>query len=311
MPAYKNRFSALNYVEESILDQGGEAIGTRRVKPSSISWSSFLSFRHEKEHEKRYSHGRGVQEFFTFLMVTAHERVEAIPKGQRYWRAQLHSDGDEIVDDHLVPYPPERMKPVPEKASDGRVSPQGIPVLYLSTDEQTAISEVRPWVGSYVTAVQFETRRDLRLVDCSGCEIDPMYKTVWDLDKLFKLKPPETEEATRVVWRWIDLAFSEPVDRDDSPGRYIPTQIIAELFKTNGFDGIRYKSLFNGGQNLALFDKGSADQVGESKVVQVTRIDLAFKQVHPFDFGDARGKSPGGPDASTTPPQGSASEKSP
>lgn len=35
---------------------------------------------------------------------------------------------------------------------------------------------------------------------------------------------------------------------------YAPTQIIAELFKKNGFDGVAYKSMLADGYNVALFD---------------------------------------------------------
>jgi len=163
-----------------------------------------------------------------------------------------------------------------------------VPCLYLATDEQTAISEVRPWVGSYVTVAEFEMCKPLNLVDCSCCEIDPVAKTPTDLDMLWKPTPQTPEEATRIVWRWINLAFSEPVDRDDSTAGYVPTQIIAELFKTNEFDGIKYRSVFNGGQNLALFDIDSAQQVGDGKVVQATKIDLDFQQIHPISFAKSR-----------------------
>jgi hypothetical protein len=258
------------------------------------SWSSFLSFRHKKEHEERYFHSTGVQEFLDAVLATARERIESIPNGQRYWRAQLNCDDEpcadldgEVLGSRAVPYSATRMKPLAEKTLEGRVNPKGIPYLYLSTNEKTAISEVRPWVGSYVTVAQFETRTPLRLADCSRCQIDPMITTPGDLDMLYKFKTPAPEEATKVVWRWIDLAFSEPVDRDDSTACYVPTQVIAEMFRTNGLDGIKYRSLFNGGNNLALFDLDSAEQVGEGIVVQVTRIDLAFKQIDPPPFGTA------------------------
>jgi sarcosine oxidase delta subunit len=266
--------------------------GAREVagEPSMFqSWSSFLFFREKKSHEERYFHSEKVQEFLNAVLDTGRERFELIPEGQRYWRAQLGSDlwplddGDgQVVDYRPVPYPAKRMKPLPEKASEGRVNPRGMACLYLATDEKTAISEVRPWVGSYVTVAEFETRKPLKVVDCSRCEIDPVVGTVRDVDMLFRLKPPSPEETTEIVWRWIDLAFSQPVDRDDSTADYVPTQIIAELFKTNGFDGIKYKSVFNGGKNLALFDLGSAEQIGEGKVVQVTKIELDFQQIHPF-----------------------------
>ena len=249
------------------------------------SWSSFYSFRHKKEHEERYFHSKEVQEFLDGVIATARERVESIPKGQRYWRAQLGSHDEpccdfdgQLVDYRTVPYSAKRMKPLPKKASEGRVNPKGIPYLYLSTDEKTAISEVRPCVGSYVTVVQFETQKDLKVIDCSCGEINPMDITASDLDKLFHLKPPGPEEVTKTVWRCIDLAFSEAVDRSDTTPDYIPTQIIAELFKRNGFDGIKYMSLFNSGKNLALYDIDSAKQKDDDgKVIQIKKDGVIFQ----------------------------------
>lgn len=256
------------------------------------SWSSFLSFREKTRHDTRYFHDEDVQRFLDQVMETARDRFESIPKGQRYWRAQLGSDqwplddgAGNTVGYRAIPYPAERMKPLPEKASEGRVNPKGIPYLYLATNEKTAISEARPWIGTYVTLGEFETCKPLKVVDCSRCEIDPLGMTASDLDLLWKLKPPKPEEVIDCVWRWIDLAFSESADRDDSTAEYVPTQIIAELFKTNGSDGVKYKSLFNGGDNVALFDVNSATQVDEGKVVQITKIALDVKQVHPPLFG--------------------------
>lgn len=259
------------------------------------SWSSFLSFRHRTEHGERYFHGVEVQEFLRAVLATAQDRAESVPRAQRYCRAQLGSDEEpcrdldgQIVDYRAIAYPAKRMKPLPEKAWEGRVNPKGIPYLYLSSDEKTAISEIRPWIGSYVTVAEFETCKSLKLVDCSRCEIDPLVMAASDLDMLFKCKQPAPDETRQIVWRWIDLAFSDPVDRDDSTAGYIPTQIIAELFRVNGFDGVKYRSLFNGGTNLALFDTESAEQVGEGKVVQVTKIDLYFQQIDPVSFAKSR-----------------------
>ncbi len=43
---------------------------------------------------------------------------------------------------------------------------------------------------------------------------------------------------------------------------YVPTQIIAETFKLNGFDGVAYKSSYGeDGFNVALFDLTVADLI--------------------------------------------------
>ena len=64
------------------------------------------------------------------------------------------------------------------------------------------------------------------------------------------------------MWIAIDRAFATPVSRDDEFKEYVPTQIIAELFKSEGFDGIVYKSLLSDdGFNLAIFNLDDANIV--------------------------------------------------
>lgn len=270
----------------------------------SVSWNSFLLFRRKKKEKERYFHDKETQEFLETLITTARDRIESIPKGQLAWRAQLGCayepacdfDG-QIIDYNAVPYSSERMRPKAEKVTDGRINTRGIPCLYLASNGKTAISEVRPWVGSYVTIAQFEMLKDLKVIDCSCSGIDPMDITAADLDRLWPLKQTTPEEDIKTIWRWIDKEFSEPVDRNDNTVDYVPTQIVAELFKTNGFDGIKYKSLFNNGKNIALFDINSAKQVDKGKVVQVTKVDIDFEQKWPFVF--KKGKNNVGPDKDT------------
>ena len=42
MPKYKNRFIAPAYIEETIIDEGGNTIGTIRVKPSAYYGSQVV-----------------------------------------------------------------------------------------------------------------------------------------------------------------------------------------------------------------------------------------------------------------------------
>lgn len=257
----------------------------------TMPWNSYCSFAHKVKQVNRYFHDKDTQNFFDVLLETAEERVKIIPKNQRFFRAQLGSDknpsfdaADHVIDYNAIPFTKERMKPDPYKTLDGRINPRGMAFLYLATNETTAISEVRPWIGTDVTVAQFETVKDIKVVDCSNGEINPLYITVCDMDKLYTLKEPTPQEAIEIVWRWIDMAFSEPVDRNDSIVDYVPTQIIAELLKTNGYGGIKYRSLFNNGKNLALFDINSARQFDDGKVIQVTKVLVDYKQVFPTQF---------------------------
>lgn len=38
MPIYKNKFTAPAYIEESIVDENGSAVGTVHIKPSGVLW---------------------------------------------------------------------------------------------------------------------------------------------------------------------------------------------------------------------------------------------------------------------------------
>ena len=38
MPTYKNKFAAPAYIEESVVNENGNAVGKIRIKPSGILW---------------------------------------------------------------------------------------------------------------------------------------------------------------------------------------------------------------------------------------------------------------------------------
>ena len=192
------------------------------------------------------------------------------------WRAQLGCDWQEEQQDGesfevQVPYPPKRMKPCAEKGSDGRVNPRGITCLYLATKQETAVLEVRPLIGSYVSVAQFKVLKDLRLVDCSAQEIG-------NLEFVFK-KDWTPEDTEKQVWSDINRAFSEPVERGDNSLDYIPTQIIAETLKLSGFNGIVYKSSYGeNGFNVALFDVDAADLINLD-LHQIKDVSVTLSQV--------------------------------
>jgi hypothetical protein len=106
------------------------------------------------------------------------------------------------------------------------------------------MAEVRPWVGASISVGQFKTVRDLRVINFAGDSISP---------HIYFHEPPK-EEWQAIVWEDIDRAFSAPVVVTDRTNDYVPTQILAEFFKLNGFDGIAYRSSLGVGYNLAFFD---------------------------------------------------------
>jgi hypothetical protein len=236
--------------------------------PEFASWRSYQNFALRVQRGFRYVWQKEVQAFLDTVLATLKERDVTIPSGSLLYRARLgidyhiqkDEDGNEIGEE-LLGYGSEEMKPPREKASEGRANPVGIPVLYLGTSEQTAISEVRPWVGSEVSVAQFKTTRALRAVDLSrGHGQTSLFHLTFG--ELFGEKPVEVAKREKLVWIDIDNAFSRPVTRSEGTLDYVPTQILTELFRSAGYDGIVYRSQFGKeGYNVALFDLASADAI--------------------------------------------------
>lgn len=127
-------------------------------------------------------------------------------------------------------------------------------MLYLCTNKEAAMSEVRPWLGSMVSLGNFKLTKDLRVVDCTKGETST---------SRFLLEDPGIENWEDAVWADIDRAFTRPVTRDDSQSEYVSTQILVELFRSEGYDGIAYRSAFGEkSTNIALFDLDCADLEG-------------------------------------------------
>jgi hypothetical protein len=210
----------------------------------------------------------GTKEFLRVVRETSRRRMRKVAKDRTFFRAQrgftwttvplMGEDGRQIeVRDVAAAHPPERMVPLAEKVGAGRASRKGIPCLYLDNRESAAMSEMRPWVGSYITLAQFKMARDCLVVDCSLSTTASHLLEPFSLDE----GEPSVSASTKEdgVWGSIGFAFARPVRLDDPRLDYIPTQVLAEEFRSYGFHGIVYKSLLDdAGMNVALFDVNAA-----------------------------------------------------
>jgi RES domain-containing protein len=231
----------------------------------------FQKFKEEAVRQRRYFWSKASTDFLDAVASTSRRRLKLIPAGQRYWRAQLghqmqfdKESGERV----LSPHPEERMRPFSDRAIEGRVNPKGIPCLYFATTPEVAMTEVRPWIGSTISLAAFQTTRELKLVDCA--------------------QSPSGKAKDRIedaVWREINEAFAEPIVRSDTAGDYAATQILAELFKVEGADGVIYNSAFlETGLNLALFDLACAEMIDTS----LFKVDKATFKFAPLASGEKR-----------------------
>lgn len=246
------------------------------------SWRSYWRFAREVSHDYRYVRSPETEAFLAAVQATSESRRVEIPKGRLFWRAQVGHDWRQMNSDtdEEIPcaHPTSRMKPLTDRATDGRANARGIPSLYLATTKEAAMSEVRPWMGAYVSCGQFQTNRVLSVIDCARRQNEvPLFFDREDFEY-----EPDPAKRTQAVWAHIDRAFAEPMTRSDDLADYAATQILAELFKRGGADGVVYKSKFGDeGYNIALFDPTSADLVN-CGLFEVEAVQLSFKEADQF-----------------------------
>ena len=232
---------------------------------SFISWNDFRKFQSVVRYERRYVRTPQTEQFLEAVRRTAEGRLSVIQKGWNLiWRAQRGSCEQEMKQDdgtfyEDIAYPPERMKPRDRMGREGRINPKGISCFYGATTPETAMAEVRPWMGELVSVGRFEVLSEVKVVDCSKYHSKNSWHILLDKAPGSGLSTQEVEEA---VWTHIDHAFSEPVTSSDEMADYVPTQILAEVFKADGYDGVAYKSMLtDDGYNIALFDPLKVGQV--------------------------------------------------
>lgn len=149
----------------------------------------------------------------------------------------------------------------------GRANKEGEPVLYCAEQEQTAVAEVRPARGQLISVCRVRLREDCSILDLaatpSGGPLPPAQAWQW-LEILGFLRAFEAELA-------------KPLERDDDPSDYVSCQIFAQSVTSHRLSGIRFRSSLNpGGANTVLLEP-SAAEILESRLVQVTRLQIEYE----------------------------------
>jgi RES domain-containing protein len=220
--------------------------------PSYHSYFRFVS--HAMKHNRHFPSVES-QAFLDALWATSGSRVVVFPAGKKFCRARLGCDyvpyehEGNVVYEEPAPFSGQEMIPLLDRAHEGRANPKGIPCLYVPSHWRTAIAEVRPWIGAFVTVAIFSLNRDLQVVDCSKDQHHGIH--IGQIE-------PSAEVREAAAWSHVNNAFRRPVTRNDDESSYAPTQIIADLFKSKNLDGVAYGSAVGEGVNVALFDLACA-----------------------------------------------------
>ena len=248
-------------------------------EPEFASWDSYRNYAKRVCRRRRFVWDEETRAFLDTVLATIRSRDETVAEGSILYRAQhgiVYDENENGV--NIVAHSSKRMKPLVGRAKEGRANPAGISMLYLASSEQTAISEVRPWIGSELSVAEFRISRDVKVIDLSkGHGIKPWQYLVYST--LFEKNPTDKRHKEVSVWIDIDNAFSRPVMRSDETADYVPTQILAELFCEKGYDGLVYRSQFGEeGYNICLFDAEVAEVVNAAPY-RVTEIAIEFEEI--------------------------------
>ena len=247
------------------------------------SKDAFGDFVRTVRSERRFIFDGKAGNFIAAVRAASKSRMHSVKSGVRLWRAQrgsLFAPENDMGIEEEHPLPVTRMIPDPKYIKNGgRANPPGFTYLYLASTKETALAEMRPWVGESLTLGIFEIQKNIKIVVCKAGDED------WE-ERLFVENPP-LDKLNQYVWNDISRAFAHPVDREDQENTYVPTQILAEAFKAEGFDGFAYRSGLERGTNIVLFDVHAAKLIDRCRFVYTlnkVRYNFEASPNHPIRF---------------------------
>ena len=182
---------------------------------------------------------------------------------QRLYRARKNNFGQ------WKKFAPSEMGP-PEAhiASAGRAQLAGVAVLYVADTAPTAIAEVRPEVGEYVTTGTFRIKPEKRL-------------KVLDLTRfgnqafLRLIRLPSELSSLINLSRY---AFSAPL-HPGNPKKYYAHAYFVQMVRDLGYDGIGYESaVHQNGRCFAFFDADNF-RCTRTSLHQVKSVSIASEPV--------------------------------
>lgn len=189
-----------------------------------------------------------------------------LDSGYTLYRARINKDGKKKpCEKNEIWMPPK------QATLAGRANPQGIPYLYLCTEEVTTLYETRGTFLDYVSIGIFQVKKGntVKLVDFAG-KRSPFNNTDSMIDFI----------KSELVKKEISKDLSKPLSRYDTELEYIPTQFICEYIRyLTQSDGILFQSsLFESGKNVVLFNPDYMECISV-ELHQITNVRIKSKKI--------------------------------
>ena len=212
---------------------------TRFLKDKS-NLEKWNKFREELKHNNRFfpTNAPDIDHLKPFGSYIGQKNLKG---SMKLFRARINNNN--------TPFPCNKMrKPPKDKTTNGRANPFGISYLYVASDPDTAISEIRPNKSEKVTVAEFKINSTLELADLRDpkSSISPFQlNDEIELELIYKNLP---------YLSMLGNELSKPIIPQEVNLEYLPSQYLCEIFKHLGFHGIIYKSSVGKGSNYVIFN---------------------------------------------------------
>lgn len=237
-------------------------------------------------HEQRFFNST-VHESFSWLIDEACEFknpekqdqplvATTLESGTYFYRARIARNNEEAQS--FIKNPRDELGAPPRRqAASNRMSPAGIPLLYVAKEVKTCIAEVRPSIEDVVVVGEFELENPLVFFDFTMLDMyNPTTPHKLDLNYFDRMK---FQALLRFLHKEISrIALIADVD-------YLVTQALAEFIcyykKSVKFDGIAFRSAQQeGGVNYVVFDKVRQDiKLNQTSIYKIKKVEYLSEAV--------------------------------
>jgi RES domain. len=236
--------------------EGGDALIVLKDFMLGSYYNSFSSawnaFKYQCKHFGRYfdfGNERNTREALLKIISDLFRHTslnKKLTKETLIWRARLINPNYELPKNPLDIL--KEVSPAPIGiVKNNRMSPAGISYFYGADKPETCIAEIKPSVGEKVLLSEFELTTDLAILDLT---LIPNFKvkSIFDPDYNHEMR-----WAQDFMERFIN-DISRPMTTKDLEIDYIPTQVLAEYIRKEGYNGLKYESSQRPGEyNYVLF----------------------------------------------------------
>lgn len=247
IPLLNNQVGIIELMDEGYLNENSVLKG--------CSWKDFV---HYIKHVNRFHTNRINYDVLKDYLL----RITTTVEEEAFYRARISNEKELEKKDMGAPKP--------KLATAGRANSEGISHLYLASDINTVISEIKPSLNDIIYIGKFPITEELKVID---------FRLLKNID-VFEFNDPARFAINLEIFNEMSKAISKPIRSGDSKLDYLPTQFIVDYIKmlneteSAGYHGIVFEStLSTSGYNLMVFDP---EKLESSKVEKRTIQSLSY-----------------------------------